>query len=110
MGDQDALSTYDQIRLTLSSSYYTLRRALKLNRLRDLLTQSALAPDAPIWLLGKEYAASPDLSHEEQESVRSTCTALGEGDQVQAASWGRGCRCRVHTPEQGGELHRLGVL
>uniref|UniRef100_A0A1D1ZNK5 Cysteine protease n=1 Tax=Auxenochlorella protothecoides TaxID=3075 RepID=A0A1D1ZNK5_AUXPR len=69
MGDQDALSTYDQIRLTLSSSYYTLRRALKLNRLRDLLQQSALAPDAPIWIMGQEYAASPELGQEEQEEV-----------------------------------------
>ena len=70
MAEQDALSTYDHIRLTLSSSYYSVRRALRLNLLRDLLTQSALATDAPIWVMGREFALSGQGSPEGQEAVR----------------------------------------
>lgn len=69
MAEQDALSTYDHIRLTLSSSYYSVRRALRLNLLRDLLTQSSLTTDAPIWVMGQEFALSGTAPQEGQEAV-----------------------------------------
>ena len=51
-----SLGSLEQLRLGLSYTFYSVSRALRLHRLRDLLAGASLAPDADLWLLGRRYA------------------------------------------------------
>lgn len=67
--DPDSLSSLEQLKLNMSSLHYSVVRALRLNKLRDLLQGAHLSMDAPVWLLGELYSAEgsgPEGSQEEE--------------------------------------------
>lgn len=54
-GALEGLSGYDHIRLTVSSTMYTVARALRVNKVKDRLGPSHIVPSKPLWMLGKRY-------------------------------------------------------
>jgi hypothetical protein len=62
------LTAADQLSLGLSRTYYALARALRLNKLRDLLSSAAITLDAAVWLLGRCYSCH-SAGAEAQEEV-----------------------------------------
>lgn len=78
MAGEAELSAVDKLSLGLSRSYYALARALRLNKLHDLLASGAsITPDAPVWLLGQCYSCPPGASEAQQEEVRGRGTCWG---------------------------------
>ena len=85
----EELSTADQLHLGLSRTYYAVARALRVNKLRDLLHSASITLDAVVWLLGRCYSAQqqPGAGEAEQEEV-SGCTRC----------WRR--LCEMREPQQ----------
>ena len=65
------LSAVDQLSLGLSRTYYALARALRLNKLRDLLGSSITLDGEGLFLLGCSYSCPPNASEAQQEEVRA---------------------------------------
>ena len=76
LGEQE-LSAVDQLSLGLSRSYYAVAKALRLNKLRDLLGSSiTLDAEGQLFLLGCSYSCPPNASEAQQEEVcASRCPA-----------------------------------
>ena len=68
--NKDGLSAVDAATLSLSRCWYALARALRLNKLRDLLGSTISGLETPVTLLGRAYACSPGASESVQEEVR----------------------------------------
>lgn len=65
--EEEGLTRTEQLMLGLSSAYYSVSRALKLRKLKDLLQSAQLAAETAVWLLGQCYPRdSPEGAlHEE---------------------------------------------
>ena len=76
LGEQE-LSAVDQLSLGLSRTYYAVAKALRLNKLRDLLGSSiTLDAEGQLFLLGCSHSCPPHASEAQQEEVRaSRCPA-----------------------------------
>ena len=76
MDPEGGLSSLEHLRLSVSSLHYSVVRALRLNKLRDLLQGAHLSMDAPVWLLGERYSAAEGSGPEEEEEVREALPRL----------------------------------
>lgn len=63
--------------LGLSRTFYALARALRIDRLRSLLSGAALDLEAPVWLLGERYGCAPGAGEAEQEEASGSGAAAG---------------------------------
>lgn len=67
---ETGLSTVDQLRLGLSKTYYSVARALRIRKLRDVLRSAHIAADAAVWLLGDVYGDENEDSLREEVRER----------------------------------------
>lgn len=77
----DTLSTLETLRLGAAQAYYSVSRALRLNKVTALLQRAELSVDSPVFLLGRCY---------DPTTVSSTSSPQGPEDfsnrEVRAAS------------------------
>ena len=60
------LTIGEQLKLGLTSTYYSVTRALRLRKLRDLLQSAQIATDHAVWLLGECYGDSGEGGLQEE--------------------------------------------
>ena len=107
---QEPLSTLETLRLGAAHAYYSVSRALRLDKVSALLQRAELAEDIPVALLGSMYAPAESASDEAMHEVlsrlihhfhstlwmtyRSDFTALPAGETVLRTDAGWGCTLR----------------
>jgi hypothetical protein len=64
------LSAVEQFKLGLSSTYYSVARALRLRKLKDLLQSAQIATDAAVWLLGECYGDTSEGAMQEEVRLK----------------------------------------
>lgn len=107
---QEPLSTLETLRLGAAHAYYSVSRALRLDKVSALLQRAELAEDTPIALLGRSYSPGESPSDEATREVlshlvhhfhstlwmtyRSEFTALPAGETCLRTDAGWGCTLR----------------